>query len=148
MCGAWSFDTVEEVCYIHTVDSCCGQFGKRVKDSEWISGYACYKCWSTLEGTECPCPVEERNVIHAIAFGSGGRSPLHATASVSELNRTLEQFNSPRTGTFRKNDKKGSYYILISYIFPVPGLIFRLRPSRPSPIWTGIGRTEGLFVHY
>ena len=93
MCGAWSFDTVEEVCYIHTVDSCCGQFGKRVQDSEWISGYACHRCWSTLEGTECPCPLEERNVIPKIAFGAGGRSPLHATSSVSKLNTEMIQSN-------------------------------------------------------
>jgi len=83
LCGAWSFDTVEEVCYIHTVDSCCGQFGKRVQNSEWISGYSCHQCWSTMEGTECPCPLEDRNVIPVIAFGSGGRSPLHATSSGS-----------------------------------------------------------------
>ena len=93
MCGAWSFDTVEEVCYIHTVDSCCGQFGKRVQDSEWISGYACHRCWSTLKGTECPCPVEERNVLPVIstAFNSGGRSPFHETSSVSRLNTEMIQ---------------------------------------------------------
>ena len=34
MCGAWSYDNFEGVCYLHTVDSCCGQFGKR----ETISG--------------------------------------------------------------------------------------------------------------
>lgn len=28
-CGSWSFDSSEGICYIHTVDSCCGQFGKR-----------------------------------------------------------------------------------------------------------------------
>ena len=125
MCGAWSFDTVEEVCYIHTVDSCCGQFGKRVQDSEWISGYACHRCWSTLEGSECPCPVEERNVLPVIstAFTSGARSPFHETSSVSTLNtemihskksklcapgghRTLEQL-IPNWDRCRKKDKKG-----------------------------------------
>ena len=29
MCGAWSYDNFEGVCYLHTVESCCGQFGKR-----------------------------------------------------------------------------------------------------------------------
>ena len=29
MCGAWSYDNFEGVCYLHTVNSCCGQFGKR-----------------------------------------------------------------------------------------------------------------------
>ena len=100
MCGAWSFDTVEEVCYIHTVDSCCGQFGKRVQDSEWISGYACHRCWSTLEGTECPCPVEERNVLPVIstAFNSGGRSPFHETSSVSKLNTEMIQSKKSKLG--------------------------------------------------
>ena len=98
MCGAWSFDTVEEVCYIHTVDSCCGQFGKRVQDSEWISGYACHQCWSTLEGTECPCPVEERNVIPvtSTAFTAGGRSPFHETSSVSKLNTEMIQLKKSK----------------------------------------------------
>jgi hypothetical protein len=36
VCGAWSYDNFEGVCYLHTVDSCCGQLGKR----ETISGKA------------------------------------------------------------------------------------------------------------
>ena len=36
-CGSWSFDSSEGICYLHTVDSCCGQFGKR----EDISGKEC-----------------------------------------------------------------------------------------------------------
>ena len=37
-CGSWSFDKSEGICYLHTVDSCCGQFGKR----EDISGKESY----------------------------------------------------------------------------------------------------------
>ena len=53
VCGAWSYDTFEETCYLHTAYSCCGQFDKREEDSNFISGYTCNKCWSTRN--ECPC---------------------------------------------------------------------------------------------
>jgi len=82
-CGAWSFDKNEETCYLHTVDSCCGQFGKRKRNSNWISGYACHKCWSTKKNTDCPCPQKERQQGPNIAQGAGGRVPLHATSSGS-----------------------------------------------------------------
>ena len=59
-CGAWSFDTVNLKCFIHTVNSCCGQFGKREEVTEWISGYSCEKCWSTKRNTDCPCSLKER----------------------------------------------------------------------------------------
>ena len=52
-CGAWSFDTFEETCYLHTAYSCCAQFDKRESDSNFISGYTCNQCWSTRN--ECPC---------------------------------------------------------------------------------------------
>ena len=52
-CGAWSFDTFEEICYLHTAYSCCGQFDKRESDSNFISGYTCDQCWSTRN--DCPC---------------------------------------------------------------------------------------------
>ena len=32
-CGSWSFDKTEKICYLHSVDSCCGQFGKRERNS-------------------------------------------------------------------------------------------------------------------
>jgi len=82
-CGAWSFDDEKGICYLHTVESCCGQFGKRKKDSNWISGYACHKCWSTKRGTDCPCPRKERQQAPNTAHGAGGRAPLHATSSGS-----------------------------------------------------------------
>ena len=52
-CGAWSYDTFEEICYLHTAYGCCGQFDKRVSDSDYISGYTCNACWSTRN--DCPC---------------------------------------------------------------------------------------------
>jgi len=82
-CGAWSFDKEEESCYLHTVESCCGQFGKRARDPNWVSGYVCHKCWSTKRGTDCPCPIEERTMAPKTAHGAGGRAPLHATSSGS-----------------------------------------------------------------
>ena len=45
---------------MHTADSCCGQKGKRKEESEWTSGYACSKCWSTEAGTECHCSLKQR----------------------------------------------------------------------------------------
>jgi len=85
-CGAWSFDTFEEVCYLHTVESNCGQFGKRKRDSEWISGYSSNnKCWSTKAGTDCPCSVKDRLTVQrpGTQHGAGGKAPLHATSSGS-----------------------------------------------------------------
>merc|ERR1712050_776673 len=82
-CGAWSYDDGEGECFLHTIESCCGQFGKRKKDSNWISGYACHKCWSTRRGTDCPCPQKERQEPPGTAHGAGGRAPLHATSSGS-----------------------------------------------------------------
>jgi len=82
-CGAWSYDDEEGECFLHTIESCCGQFGKRKKDSNWISGYACHKCWSTRRGTDCPCPRKERQQVPNTAHGAGGRAPLHATSSGS-----------------------------------------------------------------
>jgi len=82
-CGAWSFDKEEEICYIHTVESCCGQFGKRKKDPDWVSGYVCHKCWSTKRNTDCPCSIQERQQVPNTAHGAGGRAPLHATSSGS-----------------------------------------------------------------
>ena len=52
-CGAWSFDTFEEICYLHIAYSCCGQFDKQESDSNFISGYTCNQCWSTRN--DCPC---------------------------------------------------------------------------------------------
>ena len=60
LCGAWSFDNNEEICYLHTIDGCCGQYGKREVNSDWISGYVCPQCWSTLTGTDCPCSLKDR----------------------------------------------------------------------------------------
>ena len=85
LCGAWSFDNAEGKCYLHTVDGCCGQFGKQEANSDWISGYVCPHCWSTKGNTDCPCTIKERAVIPKTAHGAGGKSPLHATSSVSKL---------------------------------------------------------------
>ena len=60
LCGAWSFDNIKGRCYLHTIDGCCGQYGKTEVNSDWISGYVCRQCWSTLKGTDCPCSIRDR----------------------------------------------------------------------------------------
>merc|ERR1712062_628496 len=57
-CGAWSFDETNGICYLHTVDACCGQLRKRKPDSNFISGYRCPQCSSSLN--ECPCSLKQR----------------------------------------------------------------------------------------
>jgi len=78
-CGAWSYNKQEGVCFLHNVDSCCGQFGKRINNSQFISGYHCTVCWSTKQGTECPCDVEDRTQEPGSAHSTGASKPLHLT---------------------------------------------------------------------
>ena len=82
-CGAWSFDKENLECYMHTVESCCGQFGKRETDPNFISGYVCRDCWSTKAGTDCPCGLEQRTEKPGTAHSSGAKHPLHQAATVS-----------------------------------------------------------------
>ena len=39
-CGAWSFDETKGICYLHTVDSCCGQREKQERNPQFTSGNA------------------------------------------------------------------------------------------------------------
>jgi len=80
-CGAWSFDKENLLCYLHTVDSCCGQFGKRENDNNFISGYVCPICWSTKAGTGCPCSVKDRTEVPGTKHSTGGANPLHNSAA-------------------------------------------------------------------
>ena len=82
-CGAWSFDKENLECYMHTVESCCGQFGKRETNPNFVSGYVCRDCWSTKAGTDCPCGLGERTEKPGTAHSSGAKHPLHQTATVS-----------------------------------------------------------------
>ena len=82
-CGAWSYNKQEGVCFLHNVDSCCGQFGKRINNSQFISGYHCTVCWSTKQGTECPCDVEDRTQEPGSAHSTGASKPLHLTPTVN-----------------------------------------------------------------
>jgi len=64
VCGSWSYDTIEEECYLFTMDGCCGQNDKREDNKDYISGYVCKKCWSTRN--ECPsvgCSLKERQTV-------------------------------------------------------------------------------------
>jgi len=109
-CGAWSFDKFEEVCFLHNVDSLCGQFGKRQKDSEWVSGYSSNnRCWSTKAGTECPCTVAERLKSQAgTHHAAGGKAPLHATSSGSLIVQTVDVAVNKCDCKLRKT-KRGRY---------------------------------------
>jgi len=83
-CGAWSYDDINGDCYLHTADACCGQKGKQEKDSGWISGYFCIKCWSTGSGTECPCSLKKRlegQLGCSIAQNSGANDPQYKNPS-------------------------------------------------------------------
>jgi len=56
-CGAWSYDKLEGICYIHSVNACCGQKTKQIDDSNFVSGYRCPRCSSTKD--KCPCSLQE-----------------------------------------------------------------------------------------
>jgi len=84
VCGAWSYDNFEGLCYLHTVDSCCGQFGKRETISGFTSGYVCRHCWSTKAKTDCHCSVKQRTQMPGTRHSSGAKQPLHNSAT-SEL---------------------------------------------------------------
>merc|ERR1711971_1288168 len=75
-CGSWSFDKSEKTCYLHSVDSCCGQLGKREINSGFNSGYNCQECWSTKANTDCPCSFkdgrQEEHCPGEIAHSSAG----------------------------------------------------------------------------
>jgi len=81
VCGAWSYDNFEGVCYLHTVDSCCGQFGKRETISGFTSGYVCRHCWSTKSKTDCHCSVKQRTQMPGTRHSSGAKQPLHNSAT-------------------------------------------------------------------
>jgi len=83
MCGAWSYNTEELECNLHTVNSCCGQKAKQKPSSGWISGYYCPNCWSTGKGAECPCSLKERHSIPgcSIAQSAGANDPYYTSPS-------------------------------------------------------------------
>lgn len=82
-CGAWSFHKEEELCYLHTVNSNCGQFDKREEISDWISGYNQQnKCWSTRN--DCPCDLKTRLQRLGTAHGAGNPK-LHASGSLGQV---------------------------------------------------------------
>ena len=73
-CGAWSFDVVNEVCYLHNIDACCGQKDKQEVDNNFISGYLCKQCWSTRN--DCPCTLAERqqSVLDGKQISAGAKA--------------------------------------------------------------------------
>jgi len=77
ICGAWSFDALNEICYIHNIDACCGQRTKREEELTFISGYNCPCCWSTYN--ECPCDLKERQECYSDAT-------VHTAGAAGEVN--------------------------------------------------------------
>ena len=60
-CGAWSYDFLNAICYLHNVDACCGQFNKREENYDFVSGYTCTSCWTTKSDcTDDFCTLIER----------------------------------------------------------------------------------------
>ena len=82
-CGSWSFDAINNKCYLHDSDGCCKQLTKRVPDENFISGYICPNCWSTRN--DCKhCPKHEREVCFDCSdFCAGCEPPNRASSTVS-----------------------------------------------------------------
>jgi len=82
-CGAWSFDDLNGICYLHTADACCGQVVKRQSDANFISGYNCQQCSSSHN--DCPCSLKQRIRggvdCAAVEQGSGGTTPQYLSSS-------------------------------------------------------------------
>jgi len=115
-CGSWSFDNSAGICYLHTVDTCCGQFGKRKSISGFTSGYACKYCWSTKPNTDCPCSniIEEQTHHPKSAFTSGADS--HCTGEI-ELNPNFK--NGDQRKPKRKIIRKKGRYVGHTQTWPI-----------------------------
>jgi len=81
VCGAWSYDFSTQTCYLHNVDACCGQLGKREENQDFVSGYTCTSCWTTKSDCTDFCPLSSRQYDGQTAFGAGGSRPKHFTAT-------------------------------------------------------------------
>ena len=85
ICGAWSFDALNEICYIHNIDACCGQRTKREEELTFISGYNCPCCWSTYN--ECPCDLKER-------LECSSDATVHTAGAAGEVNTQSSSVNT------------------------------------------------------
>lgn len=88
ICGAWSFDASKKICYLHSTNSCCDQFGKREENYTFMSGYICPHCWSTRN--QCPCSEEERQKGINVQKISGGSYTAQTSATVSIQDQNFE----------------------------------------------------------
>lgn len=110
-CGAWSYNTEDQECYLHNVNACCGQFGKREKNYKFVSGYLCNGCWSTKNGTDCPCTAEERNPNKDGSGHSSGGGAVDPTFQTSAGSLSVHTINTPadpcacRRGRRRQTNK-------------------------------------------
>jgi len=80
-CGAWSYDASRQTCFLHTVNSCCGQRQKHEENLDFVSGYTCF-CWSTHN--QCPCKLEDLQKglnQNETAHSSGATKPLYASSA-------------------------------------------------------------------
>jgi len=126
-CGSWSFDNSEEICYLHSINSCCGQFGKREKNSDFTSGYNCQRCWSTKANTDCPCSREDEVEAQwcGTAHSSGGDNQC---TGEMELSRNFIIKNLRKHKSFRNIVKKRDRY----------------SSGKPLKIWKNAKRREKL----
>ena len=85
-CGAWSYDKLEGICYIHSVNACCAQKTKQIDDYNFVSGYRCPRCSSTKD--KCPCSLAELVKGSAgcasTAFANDGK-PDYTNPTVSKM---------------------------------------------------------------
>jgi len=109
-CGSWSFDKSEKICYLHSVDSCCGQFGKREINSGFTSGYNCQECWSTKANTDCPCSLEDGRQEGLCPSGTA-----HSSGSDNQCTGEIELKNFQRDHNITKTKRRygwGNFPIL------------------------------------
>merc|ERR1719367_1260865 len=45
VCGAWSYNIKDAMCFLHTADACCSQHNNRHENIDFVSGFFCTKCW-------------------------------------------------------------------------------------------------------
>ena len=116
-CGAWSFDETKGVCFLYTVNSCCGQrekqetnlqftsgnasiilsrilcwhnFDKMLTNLILTSGYYCNHCWSTKN--DCPCDLKDRLKVPLTEECKGVNQQSNEGAVTPQLTSSVVSF--------------------------------------------------------
>ena len=91
ICGAWSFNKIEQKCYLHTTDACCGQLNKREHHSDFTSGYVCPQCSSTRNN--CPCDHRIRRMgTLGCSIAQSVEEPKYVGPTVSDIILVLHTY--------------------------------------------------------